>query len=264
MTVRQLLTIASLLFFLISAAYANLRAPIRIDRESSQLIATAAKARIVSEKLEFDCPEAYTGKSNYARFQDRVCQARIRYRIVSPGERLKLQFVFSGGDKVLWRIADKTTESHARSMKADAKTVCRFCPDEMKVVQLAEQTFDFPEGESELEIRYAQALTYTESGQSYFSDSKWSQGFTYELWPIAEWQWQGKVTADLILRVAARSGFLGFGYKEDSLRCILVENDKSEALALTVEKEKDGVRTASARIELKKAPQRLSCGYSAD
>jgi len=263
MLARKLFFAAILGLLFAPTLHANLRAPIRIERGASRLVAAKAAARVLSEKLEFRCPEAYTGKHNYEKFQERVCQTRVRYRIDSPGERLRLQFVFSGNKNVVWQLAGKTTQTEAQTDKPASKTECRFCPDAMKATMVASHEFDFPHGESELEIRYEQTLAYIESGHSYFSDGQWEQSFTYELWPIAEWQWGDSVTADLTFTIAARSGFLGLGYKDDSLRCALKENEKSTELALTVAKVENYTRTATARFALKKAPLRLRCSYAA-
>ncbi|MBS0617865.1 MAG: hypothetical protein JSR44_06725 [Spirochaetes bacterium] len=243
--------------------HANLRAPIRIEHAAARLVAPKSSARVLGESLEFHCPEAYTGKHNYEKFEARVCKARVRYRIDSPGERLRLQFVFSGNANVVWRLADKMLQSQALATKPAAKTECRFCPESMQSIQTATQEFDFAKGESTLEIQYEQSLSYSESGHGYFSASKWQQSFTYELWPLAEWQWGDSVTADLTFTIAARSGFLGLGYKDDTMRCALEENEKSTELALAVAQVENDTRTATGRVALKKSPQRLRCWYAA-
>jgi hypothetical protein len=131
----------------------------------------------------------------------------------------------------------------------------------MKNLLSAEVVLGFEKGDNELEILYRQALSYDEQGHSYFSDGTWTQGFTYELWPIAEWQWVENARADLKFNIVARPGFLGIGYKDDVMKCFVDENGASEEIALTHEKVKDILHRVSAAVLLNKKAQRLRCYY---
>jgi hypothetical protein len=144
---------------------------------------------------------------------------------------------------------NKSRARTARSRSRSCRPRCRCC--------------DLTEGENTLAISYRQPLAFTESGHSYFSAGKWRQSFTYELWPIAEWQWAPDFAADLQLKIAARDGFLGIGYKDDTIRCYIDEDGKFNEVDLSLSKPSAGMRSASSRVALKRAPQRLRCEYAA-
>lgn len=243
-----------------------MRAPVHIDRGNTALKAQdVGSLKILGEMLEFQCPESYTGKPNFELFAARACDARVRYKISAENaERVKLQFIYSGFGNVAWRLKDKRTTTSPQVLKITDRRVCSFCPDSMKNLLSAEGIFDFEKGENELEISYRQALGYDERGHSYFSDGTWTQGFAYELWPIAEWQWAENASVELKFNIVARPGFLGIGYKDDVMQCFLDEKGASEEIALTREKMKDILRRVSAVIILKKRTQRLRCSYGVE
>ncbi len=248
-----------------TGVWPNLRAPVRIDRAGSELRAEKAALKVLGETLEFHCPEAHTGKMNFDLFAARACDARVRYKIFAAAdEKVKLSFVFSGSGNVSFRYREKLFTAAPQTRKIDDRKLCSFCPDAMKNLQIAEQILEFEKGEGELEIQYRQALSYDERGHSYFSNGNWTQGFTYELWPIAEWQWADNITASVQLSIGARSGFLGIGYKNDQIRCVVEENEKQTEIPLTVTAVKDERRSAATQVKLAKKPQRLRCSYSAD
>lgn len=256
-------------FFILAAtasfAWANLRAPVHIERAGSALKAETAALKILGETLEFHCPQSHTGKMDFELFATRACDARVRYRILAEKtEQVKLTFVFSGSGNVIWRQGTKIQTVASRSMKIDDRKTCLFCPDSMKTSQIAEQAITFEKGESELEISYRQALSYDERGHGYFSDGKWTQGFTYELWPIAEWQWAESVTAEIKFSIGARPGFLGIGYKDDRMQCFIEENGALADLSLAVGKLTEDRRTATGSLKLARKPQRLRCSYATD
>lgn len=245
--------------------FANMRAPVHVEHGSSELRGMPADLRVLGETLDFQCPEAYKGKPDFAAFAARACRVRVLYRIsATAATQVKLVFVFAGKGEVTWKHGGKAFNSRAAALKSADKKVCRYCPEDMKNIQAAEQVLDIVPGNNEIEVSYDQALSYDESGHSYFSDGKWSQGFSYELWPLAEWQWAPDFSAELKFSVAARSGFLGIGYKDDKMQCDIEENGKFTPVALNIGKAIDDRRTAMARITLKKRPERLRCSYAAD
>jgi|GEM_PF-4391988 len=244
---------------------ANMRAPVHIQHGSSELRGMPADLRVLNEVLEFHCPESYKGKPDMNAFAARTCNVRVVYRIsASATTQMKLAFVYAGKGDVQWKVGGKVFRTSPILQKETDKKVCTYCPDEMKRLNSAEQTVELVSGSNEIEVSYEQALSYDESGHSYFSDGRWSQGFTYELWPIAEWQWAPDFSAELKFSIAARSGFLGIGYKDDQMKCAIEENGKFTRFALNVQKVSEGRRTATARIELKKRPLRLDCSYAAE
>jgi hypothetical protein len=254
-------------FFLIlpATAFANMRAPVRIERAHTLVKSEqAGKIKVLAETLEFHCPESYQGKPNTEIFSVRACDTRARYKIAADGESVKLTFLFSGTGRVTWKHGDKIFTGEARVFKKDGSPRCSYCPDSIKNVLAAEQTLDLAKGENDIEISYRQGLAYDEHGHGYFSDGKWIQGFTYELWPIAEWQWGEKFALELKFSVAARSGFLGVGYKNDTMRCFIDENGKEREISLIHDKVTNDRRTTTAHIGLEKKPQQLRCHYAAD
>lgn len=254
-----------ILILSVPALWANLRAPVHIDRGGSELKGEKAALKILGETLEFQCPDAYTGKVNFELFAARACNTRIRYRILAEkDEKVKLTFVFAGTGNVTWSYRDKVGQSQAKPMKVDDRRFCTFCPDHMKQLLIAEQVFEFEKGEGELAVIYRQALSYDERGHGYFSDSKWTQGFTYELWPIAEWQWAAPVSANIKFSIGARSGFLGIGYKDDKMQCFVTENEAQKEIPLTIAPVQNERRVATAQVPLAKKPLRLHCSYGAD
>lgn len=249
-----------------AASYANLRAPVHIDRGSTGLKSeNGGSLKILGETLEFQCPESYAGKPDFELFAVRACQARVRYRIsAASAEHVKLEFIFSGFGNVAWRLRDKLTTTEPRPIKITGRKICSSCPDSMKNLLSASEVISLEQGENELEISYRQALSYDERGHGYFSDGKWTQGFSYELWPIAEWQWAEKASAELKFNIVARSGFLGIGYKGDTMKCFLDENGTSDEIAIKREEMTDILRRVSAVFPLKKSSQRLRCSYGAE
>lgn len=244
---------------------ANMRAPVHIQHGSSELRGMAANLRVLTEVLEFHCPESYKGKPDMKAFEARTCNVRVVYRIsASAATQVKLAFVYAGKGDVQWKVGGKTFRSSPQLLKSTDKKICSYCPDEMKRVNSAEQVVDLVSGINDVEVSYEQALSYDESGHSYFSDGRWAQGFTYELWPIAEWQWAPDFHAEMKFSIAARSGFLGIGYKDDKMNCSIEENGKYTQIPISVQKVTENRRTATARIELKRRPQRLDCSYAAE
>ncbi len=244
---------------------ANMRAPIHIERASSELRAMPANLRVLNEVLEFRCPKAYIGKPDFKALAERFCTVRVLYRVsAGTAAQVNLVFVFAGNGAVVWKHGGKSFRSTPSALQLPEKKACTYCPDDVKRVNSAEQKIELTAGINEIEVNYDQALSYDESGHSYFSDGSWWQGFSYELWPIAEWQWAPDFSAELTFSVAARSGFLGIGYADDSLKCRIAENGDHTDLLLNVGKVSGGRRTARARISLKKRPQRLFCSYAAD
>lgn len=242
-----------------------MRAPVHVEHGSSELRGMPADLRVLGETLDFQCPEAYKGKPDFAAFAARACRVRVLYRIsATAATQVKLVFVFAGKGEVIWKHGGKISKSMPAAFKAAGKKICTYCPDDLKRVNSTEKTVDLVAGNNEIEVSYDQALSYDESGHSYFSDGKWSQGFSYELWPLAEWQWAPDFAAELKFSVAARSGFLGIGYKDDKMQCDIEDNGKFTPVALNIGKETNDRRTATARIALKKRPERLRCSYAAD
>jgi hypothetical protein len=242
-----------------------MRAPVRIERGHSRLLAKPAQLRLSGERLEFDCPAAHTGKPDHTLFAGQSCVARVTYQISSAAdETVALSFIYSGGDQVEWSFGAGTKSVISRIVQAPDKLNCTYCPDDMRSLRIAETEADIKNTLREITVRYRQALDYDESGHGYLSDGKWTQGFSYELWPLAEWQWDSKILARLTLRIAARRGFLGIGYKKDEVSCAVLAGEKSIPVALSVGEPKDGFRIVSAEIELQKQPQRLRCSWSAE
>ncbi len=254
----------NLVLFLVLPAYANMRAPVEVKRAPSALRAEQrGKIEVLSESLEFDCPAAYSGGVNMALFADAGCAARVTYRIRSEAMSVQLAFVYSGTGEVAWQLAGKTFTSKPAPLSPQQKS-CPNCPQSLEKLQTAVQVLDLAKGENTLVIAYRQPLEFRESGHSYFSAGKWKQGFSYELWPIAEWQWAPGFHADLRLSIAARDGFLGIGYKDDTIKCYIDEDGKFSPVDLSLIKPSAGVRSATARVALKRAPQRLRCEYWAN
>lgn len=242
-----------------------MRAPIRIERVTVQLSSGKADLTVLGEKLFFDCPEAFIGKHDYTKFAARYCHAKVQYRIHSPrSTTVLLQFIYSGAKKIRWIYQNKEFVSETQNFTPKRRDSCTYCPDELKASQKAQHEIHFDEGESVLEIEYQQLLSYLEYNLGYFSTSKWSQSFTYELWPIAEWQWKDTPQVELTFSVKARDGFLGIGYKEDKLSCQLIEPDnKITELPLKISDTVSGKRTAHTTIGLKRTALQLTCTYAA-
>lgn len=257
-------------FFIIvsvsSLAWANMRAPVQVGRNGGELKAEGSVGlTVLGESLDFRCPESYKGKPDFTAFAERACDAKVRYRVSAQvAAKVKLSFIYSGSNEVRWHVGGKSYTSTAETVKVTGSSVCTFCPDSMKVFLSATQSVDLAAGENAIEIAYKQALNYSESSHSYFSDGKWSQGITYELWPIAEWKWAETFSAELRFSVAARSGFLGVGYKDDRIECMIEGKEKQQPVRLEFAKVHDGLRIAMARLQFKKGPQRLRCWYSAE
>jgi hypothetical protein len=254
----------NLILILAMPVYANMRAPIIVKRGTSALRADHPdKIQVLSENLEFVCPQAYTGGVNFESFAAAACDARVTYRIRADATRVLLTFVYSGATPVTWQVGDKTFKSHGAPLTAQQKS-CPYCPQSLEKVQAAMQEIELGRGENTLMISYQQALSFSESSHGYFSSSQWTQSFTYELWPIAEWNQAPDFFANLTLSVATRDGFLGMGEKDDVIRCYVDEENNTTNVELRSLKATDGRRTMSARVVLKKAPQRLRCEYAGE
>ncbi|HNE19576.1 MAG TPA: hypothetical protein PLF85_07645 [Turneriella sp.] len=252
-------------FLVISASLsANMRAPVRIERGYSRLLAKPSQLRLSGEKLEFDCPAAHTGKPEPTLFAQQSCAARVTYQLSSAAdERVALSFVYSGSEQVEWNLGTGPQNVVSRAVQSPDRLHCTYCPDDMRSLRVAETEADIKKSLRAITVRYQQALDYDESGHGYFRAGQWTQGFSYELWPLAEWQWDTKITAKLQLTIAARPGFLGIGYRKDEISCAVLVGERQIPVALTIGEPKDGKRTATAEIELQKQPQRLRCSWSA-
>ncbi len=253
----------NLVLILVLPLCANMRAPVEVKRAPTALRAEqSGKIEVLSENLEFDCPQAFSGSVNYEYFAKTNCFARVTYRIRSSAARVNLTFVYSGSGEVEWEIGQQIFTSKPAPLSPQQKS-CPYCPQSLAQLQTAVQMLDLAEGENTLVISYRQPLEFRESGHSYFSAGKWKQSFTYELWPIAEWQWAPDFHATLRLSIAARDGFLGIGFKKDLVRCYIDEYGKFSEVDLSLSKPSAGARSASARVALRRSPQRLRCEYAA-
>lgn len=215
------------------------------------------------ERLEFRCPASYTGKPKYEISAAGFCTGKVTYHITAQvDEVVSLAFVYSGGEKVVWSSGAAKAESKARAMSAADTSACRFCPDAMKTQRVAEAELSLKTSSREIGVIYEQALDYEERGHSYFSEGKWLQGFTYELWPLAEWQWQQKIVAELSIRIAARPGFPGLGHKIEEVYCEVRSGERIIPIALSAGEVIAGERQYTAQAELHRQPQRLHCYWS--
>lgn len=248
----------------LGALFANMRAPIHVNRAGITLYAPKANLVLLGEKLIFDCPESFVGKHDYAKFIARVCRAKVQYSIRAPqATEVLLQFIYSGSKEVSWIYQGKKMVTVARTFTVAKSDLCNYCPDDFNTLQKVQQEIQFIKGESVLEIDYEQQLSYEERNLGYFSTSTWLQSFTYELWPIAEWQWGENPKAELVFSVKARDSFLGFGYKDDALQCQTIEGETKTLIPLTFSPVKSGKRTAVATVALRRAPLQLQCSYIA-
>jgi len=244
---------------------ANLRAPIRIERGHTRLMAKPARVKVLGERLEFRCPASHTGKPDYRYFAESFCQATVTYLIEPQGDaNVALAFVYAGGEQVEWMAGAAKVVSRSRALKKSDTLNCSFCPDDLRMQRVAEAELLLSKASREITVTYQQALDYDENGHGYFSDGIWTQGFTYELWPLAEWQWQQQVAAALRISIAARPGFLGIGYKKDRLSCAVRSGDHTLPVAVSAGDVVAGERQYTAQFELQKKPQRLHCYWSAE
>lgn len=241
--------------------FANMRAPVEVRRGATSIKAIkSGKIEVLAENLSFSCPEVYTGGVNFAHFASAACDAVITYRVRSEAMSVQLAFVYSGTGDIEWQLAGKKFTSKPSPLSPQQKS-CPECPQSLEKLQSAVQQLDLAAGENTITIRYRQPLAFRESGHSYFSAGKWRQSFTYELWPIAEWQWAPGFSADLNLSVAARDGFIGIGYKDDSIQCATIADEKQDEVDLSLSKPAAGRRVATARLKMHTKPQRLRCEY---
>jgi len=250
--------------FLVCAmpAFANLRAPFQVDRIGSGIKSPNVTGLIVkSENLEFDCPAAYIGSLDIEKLSARFCKARVTYKIAGGRGVAEFRFVYAGRTETKWQYRGESHTSIAVNEKNLDKRVCSFCPEDMKTIQIAAQQLTLVAEDSDLTIEYDQALSYRESGHGYFSGGTFEQSFRYELWPIAEWQWAEGFHADLTLRVRARDGFLGIGYKKDKIACAVEDHQSQQNLNFAISSQ-NGVTIAKTRVSIEKKPQKLRCSYS--
>lgn len=265
--------------------YANMRAPMLIERGVSQLKGKPANITVKGADLLFQCPAAHTGKTDMEKFANRHCLGRVGYAVEVPQkQKLAMAFVYSGASELTWllysnqRNAPESFVAGSRAFSDAEKRHCTFCPDEMRRQRVSEIPLDLSPDVQKIGIEYQQALDFSESGHGYFRDGSWTQGFTYELWPLAEWQWQQELVVELTLIIAARPGFLGIGYKSDRVACTVREGAKMTPVVLSGGEKVDAVflnkregagnehtaaRHFTARLQLAKAPQRLACFWSA-
>ena len=145
-----------LLILVSPALWANLRAPVHIDRGGSELKGEKAALKILGETLEFQCPEAYTGKINFELFAARACDTRVRYRIFAEkDEKVKLTFVFAGTGNVTWSYRDKVGQSEAKHRTT--RLVVR-------MTQITAMLLDHVDGDARKGVQQRGGLSFHESG----------------------------------------------------------------------------------------------------
>lgn len=188
-----------ILFFTVNTAFANMRAPWVINRYPSYSITkTNGELSVLSEDLIFNCDRVYEGDGDLSKILEKKCNVEAVYKIESNvAVKLNFEFVLPS-EKNIWASINHSNEEMVQAKKIKLSDLekegyrlsdlCRFCEAEVNSLYTATFSGNLNIGENEIRVKYEQPLSATEVSYGYFKKSKWSNGFSYELWPLKEWK----------------------------------------------------------------------------
>jgi hypothetical protein len=190
-----------LFFFILStnAIFANLRAPWVVNRYPSYSLASSNPTLVVlKENLEFNCDPIYEGEGNLSRIVEKNCKVEAVYFIQSAADvSYPLEFILPSGKNVITTVNDlepqttKPTEITISDLEKEGyrlSDLCKFCEERINKLYTATFTAKFALGSNKIRVQYEQPLAITEVSHGYFQSSKWSNAFSYELWPLRDWK----------------------------------------------------------------------------
>ncbi|MCE9596413.1 MAG: hypothetical protein K8S54_00445 [Spirochaetia bacterium] len=230
-------TFISLLVLFATPSFANLRAPWHIAPFPSFALVGNGALIVLSEDLEFDCPALYEDdEAGLDALQKSACKVTATYTIASSGDtRVNLEFIGPSTDAMTVNV-NGAAASIATSMipitRKQAESygmypMCRFCASDEMPLKSGRFSAHIVKGSNTIVVRYVQQLASNEISYGYFQDSKWSQGFEYELWPLAEWVLAADFKMNLKIKVPARSFFQRIFGTEHPWQCRAVNFGKA-------------------------------------
>lgn len=189
-------------FFLVfstNGVFANLRAPWVVNRYPSYSIASSNSSLIVlKETLDFKCDPIYEGDGNLSRIIEKNCKVEAIYFIESAADSsYPLEFILPSDKNVITSVNEmdsQTTKPLELTISDIEKEgyrlsdLCNFCEEKMNKLYNAKFTAKFVKGSNKIRVQYEQPLAITEISHGYFQSSKWSNSFSYELWPLKGWK----------------------------------------------------------------------------
>lgn len=188
-----------LFIFTSSTLLANMRSPWVINRYPSySLTKTNTELKVLKEDLNFYCDRVYEGDPNYESLLDKKCKVEVAYTIQSNKDaKLYFEFILPSEKDVFVSINNEN-ENIAQTkaiLVSDTEKegyrlsdLCRFCEKTINSLYSASFSGKMTTGENIIKLRYDQPLAVSEISYGYFKSSKWSNSFSYELWPLKEWK----------------------------------------------------------------------------
>ena len=220
----------SLLLLLPAALPANLRAPWQIQTFPAFSLLPGSKIgglTVLGETLEFQCGSLYEGEPDLDRLQKSACKVKAAYRISSerPADA-GLEFVGPSAEGFTALVNGKPSAPAVSAIpmqkenaaKYGSYPVCRFCSSEDVSLFAVRFRASLGAGENTIIVSYTQPLSSDEVSYGYFKDSRWAQGFDYELWPLKEW----KLAPDFRMHVritSPRPGFWARMFEDHPWKC---------------------------------------------
>lgn len=207
---------SSLILFLLSTpVIANLRAPWQITPFPSFALLGGKSLVVVAEDLEFDCPDLYKSEPDIDLLQKAACKVSATYRVIAKADAVVgLEFIGPSTDSMAANVNGKASELVTSSIPLTRKQaeaygmypVCRFCSVESLPLKSGRFRAALKKGENTINVTYVQQLALREVSYGYFQDSKWSQGFDYEIWPLSEWE----IAPDFKMHIRIKTPARGF------------------------------------------------------
>lgn len=206
-----------LLFFAMSPAFANLRAPWSINRYPAYSIPKVNELLVVlKEELVFHCDKVYKGDGDLSQLKEKKCQVEVVYFIQSnKNVTHTIDFVLPSEEPVSIYFNNsllENTPSNIISLSDLEKEgyrlsdLCRYCNETINQLYSVPFISKFQTGINTIRIIYKQPLSASEFSYGYFQSSKWIHGFAYELWPLKGW----KLDKDFQLKVKFTTEVGGF------------------------------------------------------
>ncbi|MBL8021206.1 MAG: hypothetical protein JNM27_16170 [Leptospirales bacterium] len=206
-----------ILFILLSTSVmANLRAPWQITPFPSFALVGGKALVVVAEDLEFDCPDLYKNEPDFDSLRKAACKVNATYRVVAKADTVvALEFIGPSTDLMTANVNGKSSEIVASGIPLTRKQaeaygmypICRFCASDEMQLKSGRFRAILKSGENTIHVTYVQQLALREVSYGYFQDSRWSQGFDYELWPLAEWEIAPDFRMNIRIRTPARGFF---------------------------------------------------------
>lgn len=256
---KKTVLVLPLLLLLPAAADANLRAPWQVSRFPSFSMLPVQGLEVLSEDLAFECGSLYKGDPDEGKLLASSCKVTALYKVrAAAGVSAQFEFISQSDKSFSAAVNGKPEQVQTSQFKAGElaeayEARCRHCSGAESALTRARFLGALKPGENTILVAYMQPLTSNEISYGYFQESRWSQGFGYELWPLKEW----KRAKDFRLRLRIsmpKPGLFSRMWSAVAWTCSGIDYEKRPGMPFP----------SSAPVVSGKEPQNIALAFNAD